>query len=60
MHIAKKNPIISIKFTYSGTEENFSKFLQALVRDYLRADDPAAIPNTEIVETVESRLAWLF
>ncbi len=32
-------------------------FLQALVRDYLRADDPATVPKTEIVETVESEVA---
>lgn len=55
--IVKKNPIVSAKFTYIGTEENFLSFLQALVRDYLHADDPATVPKAEIVETVESEVA---
>ncbi len=57
LRIAKKNTIISAQFTYIGTEESFAAFLHALVRDYLHADDPAALPKAEIVETVESEVA---
>ncbi len=57
MPIAKKNPIIQVKFSYTGTEEEFSSFLKSIVRDYLRSDDPAAISQEEIVDKVESEVA---
>ena len=57
MPIAKKNPITQVKFSYTGTEEEFEAFLKTIVRDFLRADDPAAISHEEIVDKVESEVA---
>ena len=57
MPIAKKNPIVQVKFSYVGTEDDFVSFLKAVVRDYLALDDITADPNTEIVEKVESDAA---
>ena len=57
MPIAKKNPIIQVKFSYVGTEDDFVSFLKAVVRDYLALDDITANPNAEIVENVESDAA---
>ena len=57
MLIAKKNPIVTVNFSYVGTEDDFVSFLKAVVRDHLALDDIAADPNTEIVEKVESDAA---
>lgn len=57
MLIAKKNPIVKVKFSYVGTEDDFVSFLKAVVRDHLALDDIAADPNAEIVEKVESDAA---
>jgi len=57
MPIAKKNPIVKVKFSYVGTEDDFVSFLKAVVRDHLALDDIAADPNAEIVEKVESDAA---
>lgn len=55
--IAKKNPIVSVKFTYTGTDADFENFLKIIVRDYLAVDDPAKAPQGEIVDKVESVVA---
>ncbi len=55
--IAKKNPIISVKFSYIGKDSDFETFLKTIVRDYLAADDPAANPEADFVEKVESDAA---
>lgn len=57
MPIAKKNPIVTVKFSYIGTEDDFVSFLNAVVRDHLALDDIAANPNAEIVKKVESDAA---
>ena len=57
MPIAKKNPIVKVKFSYVGTEDDFVSFLKAVVRDHLALDDIAADPKAEIVEKVESDAA---
>lgn len=57
MPIVKKNPIVKVRFSYVGTEEDFVSFLKAVVRDHLALDDIAADPNAEIVEKVESDAA---
>lgn len=49
-----KNPIVQVKFSYVGKEANFSSFLKTIVRDYLRVDNPAAIPEPDFVDKVES------
>ena len=36
----KRMKIKSVRFIYSGTEQEFRKFLELLVRDYLRTDGP--------------------
>ena len=45
--IAKKNPIVKVKFSYVGKASDFETFLKTIVRDYLSADDPAAGPKEE-------------
>lgn len=54
MPIAKKNPITSVTFSYTGEASDFEAFLQAIVRDYLAVDDPAALPEEGVVQKVES------
>ena len=53
MPIVKKNPIVKVNFSYVGKASEFEAFLKILVRDYLAADDPAAVPEKEFVEKVE-------
>ena len=57
MPIAKKNPIISVSFSYVGKDSDFETFLKTIVRDYLAADNPAAVPETDFVQKVESDAA---
>ena len=57
MPIAKKNPIVSVTFSYVGKDSDFETFLKTIVRDYLAVDDPAAIPETGFVDKVESDVA---
>ena len=57
MPIAKKNPIVSVTFSYVGKDSDFETFLKTIVRDHLALDDIAADPNPEIVEKVESDAA---
>ena len=53
--IAKKKPIISIKYSYIGKASDFETFLKTIVRDYLAADDPAENPEAVFVDKVESK-----
>ena len=53
----RKKAVSSITFSYVGTEAHFEAFLKILVRDYLLADDPAANPETDSVQKVESEVA---
>lgn len=57
MPIAKKNPIVNVTFSYVGKDSDFETFLRTIVRDYLAVDDPAAIPETDFVQKVESDAA---
>ena len=57
MPIAKKNPIVSVTFSYVGKNSDFETFLKTIVRDYLAVDDPAAIPEDSFVDKVESDAA---
>ena len=53
----QRKPITGVTFSYVGTEAHFETFLKILVRDYLSADDPAANPETDSVQKVESEVA---
>ena len=55
--LSKRKPITGVTFSYVGTESHFEAFLKILVRDYLSADDPAANPETDSVQKVESEVA---
>ena len=57
MPIAKKNPIVSVTFSYVGKDLDFEIFLKTIVRDYLVVDDPAAVPENGFVDKVESDAA---
>ena len=57
MPIAKKNPIVSVTFSYVGKDSDFETFLKTIVRDYLSADDPAANPKEDVVEKVATECA---
>ena len=53
----QRNPITGVTFSYVGTDSDFETFLKILVRDYLLADDPAANPETDSVQKVDSEVA---
>ena len=53
----QRNPITGVTFSYVGTDSDFETFLKILVRDYLSADDPAANPENDSVQKVESEVA---
>ena len=53
----QRNPITGVTFSYVGTDSDFETFLKILVRDYLSADDPAANPETDSVQKVDSEVA---
>ncbi len=53
----RKKAVSSITFSYVGTEAHFETFLKIIVRDYLSADDPAANPENDSVQKVESEVA---
>ena len=53
----QRNPITGVTFSYVGTDSDFETFLKILVRDYLLADDPAANPENDSVQKVESEVA---
>ena len=55
--ITTKNPIVKVKFSYVGKTSDFEAFLKTIVRDYLAVDDPAAAPETDFVQKVESDVA---
>ena len=57
MPIANKNPIVSVTFSYVGKGSDFETFLKTIVRDYLAVDNPAAMPETDFVQKVESDAA---
>lgn len=60
MPIAKKNPIVSVTFSYVGKDSDFENFLKTIVRDYLTAGDPAAALETNFVQKVESEKHSVF
>ena len=53
----QRKPITGVTFSYVGTDSDFETFLKILVRDYLSADDPAANPETDSVQKVDSEVA---
>ena len=52
--MAKKSNVVSVKYSYVGTENEFSAFLYALVRDYLSVGYSAVSNNGNFVGKVES------
>ncbi len=59
----RKKTITGVRYSYVGTDEDFEKFLHALVRDYLSADSLGAVdtlyslPQTSSVQSVDSGAA---
>ena len=49
-----RSEIKSVTFHYTGTKEEFQKFLELLVRDYLRTDDPYTKIQQKSGDLVES------
>lgn len=52
-----QNSFTSVTFSYVGKDSDFETFLKTIVRDYLAVDDPAAAPETDFVQKVESNAA---
>lgn len=52
--MAKKNNIACVKFSYVGSEAEFSAFLHALVKDYFSVVYSAVNNNGDFVGKVES------
>jgi hypothetical protein len=53
----QKKTIVSVTYSYVGTEKEFEMFLQTLVRDYLCVDIVHSLPEETSVQTVESGAA---
>ena len=41
---------MKVKFSYVGKATDFEAFLKIIIRDYLSADDPAAVPEKDFVQ----------
>ena len=52
--MAKRSNVVSVKYNYVGTENEFNAFLYALVRDYLSVVYSAVSNNRDFVGKVES------
>ena len=52
--MAKRSNVVSVKYNYVGTENEFSAFLCAVVRDYLSVVYSAVSNNSNFVGKVES------
>lgn len=52
--MAKRSNVVSVKYSYVGTENEFNAFLYALVRDYLSVVYSAVSNNSNFVGKVES------
>ncbi|MBQ8813095.1 MAG: hypothetical protein IJZ85_01165 [Lachnospiraceae bacterium] len=52
--MAKRSNVVSVKYSYVGTENEFSAFLYALVRDYLSVVYSAVNNNRDFVGKVET------
>ncbi len=52
--MATKNRISCVKFSYVGSEIEFSAFLQALVKDYITVGQCAVIQDEDFGGKVES------
>ena len=53
----RKQSITSVTFSYVGTDEEFEKFLDALVRDYLSVETLHSLPEEHSVQSVDSGAA---
>ena len=53
----RESNISHVEFLYVGTDEQFNKFLNAVVHDYLTIAWPAPPKPEELVQNVESRTA---
>ena len=52
--MAKKSNVVSVKYNYVGTENEFNAFLCAVVRDYLSVVYSAVSNNRDFVGKVET------
>jgi len=52
--MAKRSNVVSVKYSYVGTENEFNAFLYALVRDYLSVVYSAVSNNRDFVGKVET------
>ena len=49
--------IASVKFSYTGTNEQFDEFLKMILHDYLAVDNPYINQKPDFVGNVESGVA---
>lgn len=52
----KKNPIIQVRWEYTGTEESFREFLESLVRGYVTVSYSDAKTEGGFVSPVEKEV----
>ena len=50
----KRPEIVSVMFTYVGTDTQFDEFLKMMVHDYLAVDHPYTDQTPVLVDSVES------
>ena len=55
----KKNGanIVSVTYSYTGTDDQFDEFLKMMLHDYLAVDNPYTKQEPELVDNVESGVA---
>lgn len=52
-----KPEIVSVTFSYVGTDTQFDEFLKMMVHDYLAVDQPYTQREPVVVDSVESDTA---
>ena len=55
----KKNRsnIVSVMYSYTGTDDQFDEFLKMMLHDYLAVDHPYTNQESDVVGNVESGVA---
>ena len=53
----KESNIVSVMYSYTGTDEQFDEFLKMMLHDYLAVDNPYINQESDFVSNVESGVA---
>ena len=53
----KEANIVSVMYSYMGTDDQFDDFLKMMIHDYLSVDHPYTKRTTDFVAKVETEVA---